>query len=135
MEHLLHTPGFTLDFVEYVVVDEADRLLSQVVKTKSSSKDLLFYFCFIALVGEADRLLSQVVKRCSKDPLLYYCLTVLLLCLRLDLHWILLSTLRFFLKKKPQTYQNWISALFEHTLTPPASVSKSDTQSGSKKRS
>ena len=62
MEHLLHTPGFTLDFVEYVVVDEADRLL------------------------------SQVVKRCSKDLLLSYCLTALLLFIRLALPWILLST-------------------------------------------
>jgi len=29
MEHLLHTPGFTLEFLEFVVIDEADRLLSQ----------------------------------------------------------------------------------------------------------
>jgi superfamily II DNA/RNA helicase len=63
MEHLLHTPGFTLDFVEYVVVDEADRLLSQVVKR--CSKDLLLYYCLTVeyvVVDEADRLLSQVVK-------------------------------------------------------------------------
>jgi hypothetical protein len=48
----------------------------------------------------AVRLPSQAVKRCSKDLLLYYCLTALLLFLRLALHWILLSALRFFCGKK-----------------------------------
>ncbi len=55
MEHLLHTPGFTLDFVEYVVVDEADRLLSQVLKQKSSSKDLLLYNLLFYCFGKCGR--------------------------------------------------------------------------------